>query len=115
MYRRMKYSLITNKNEERHILFDLLFRPWDGWIRILTDTTGKAVVGLSVIIIMLIFFIHKTNHPLLYSIALLIWVGPVLIGLPFLLLFIVPNTLLGAMSAPIGCIYVSETGTYDCI
>ncbi len=111
----MKYGIMsTNNNDDSNILLDLLFRPWDGWIRILTKTTGKAVVGLSVIIMMLIF-IRKTNHPLLYSIALLIWIGPVLVVLPFLLLFIVPNTLHGAMNVPIGCIYDSKTGTLDCI
>ena len=103
------------KYVERHILVDLATRPWIAWARILSTRVREALVGLAIILVVLIYTTQMTKRPWLYSSLFLLWVGPILIALPFLLLFIIPNALIGDFMIPIGCGRNKKTGELDCV
>ena len=110
----MEKNTESNYDFSHPLLEDLFFHPWVFWFEILSVNTAPALIGLVSIIIILLLIIKMTTHPYIYSGLFFIWIGPVLKYLPFLLAFIIPNTLSGKFTMTIGCVENSKGGL-DCI
>jgi len=95
----------TKNKESKSIISNLIFNPHEFWNIILGGNSGISFVGFSVIIATIIYFFIKYNilYATIFTIILLIWIGPVLMYTPLLLLFAISNTLSGNYDIPIGC------------
>lgn len=92
--------------------------PWIFWVMLLSNSNMGSLVGTSIlffIIVLLYNFLPKGYT--WWGIGLfLLWVGPVLFFLPFLLIFFVlPNSLQGNWNTPIGCGRNEKSGKLECI
>lgn len=92
--------------------------PWGFWARLLSISKVGSLVGTSVFsIILAILYIFLPKQYTWWGIGLfLVWVGPVLIFLPFIFIFfLLPSIFYGGWDLPIGCGRDKETGKLECI
>lgn len=96
-----------------------LFRPWEFWTMLLSTSKLGSLTGtiiISTVLSILYNFLPKGYT--WWGIGLfLVWVGPILVVLPFLfLVFVLPILLYGEdWDVPVGCGRNKETGKLDCI
>ncbi len=55
-----------------------------------------------------------TAHSYIYGGLFLFWIGPVLLYMPLLLAFVIPNMLKGDFTTTIGCVKQAD-GSYECL
>jgi hypothetical protein len=105
------------KNQKsKSIIYNLIFDPHEFWSMILGGNSGISFIGFSAIFATIIYLYIKYSilYAIIFTIILLIWIGPVLMYTPLLLLFAIGNTLSGNYDVPIGCGRASD-GHLDCM
>jgi hypothetical protein len=106
------------KNEYKKLPMKIFTNPWEFWMTILGSTSLVSFVSY-LIIFTIIYLITKNNNltnSIMYTLLFLLWIGPVILFTPLILLFAVGNTLSGNFSTPIGCGPRKKNGLYvDCI
>lgn len=84
---------------------NIFINPWSTWFQILGGTILSGFIGYSIITSVITgLYVFSPPTYKWYMIGLfLLYVGPVIFFTPFLLLFIVPNSLKGDWYIPVGC------------
>ncbi len=111
-------AIKKHKDEYKKLPLKILTNPWEFWGTVLGSTSLVSFVCYLIIfsIIYLIFKNNDLSNSLIYTLLFLLWIGPVILFTPLILIFAVSNTLSGNFSTPIGCGPRVVNGMYvDCI
>ncbi len=106
------------KDEYKKLPLKIIANPWEFWMTVLGSTSLVSFICYLIIFI-IIYFIFKKNdftNAIIYVLLFLLWIGPIIIFTPLILVFAVSNTLSGNFATPIGCGPRIENGVYvDCM
>lgn len=94
-----------DQDSYQELIYQLIFFPWVFWAKILSISVIPSFIGYSVILTLIIsaFFLFRLKFALIFIFLLCLWIGPILIATPLLLLFTIPNFFAGDYDVPIGC------------